>query len=311
VEEITMTGLRTILFKLWRRRLSVGSAIALLIILILYTLPVLQRPPRTALQRDLFQGIQYDRTIQTEPRPLVIHTLTIDLTAPGLRLVVSPGDPDHPGQTRAATTTEFLKQSRAQIAVNGSYFYPFIENTPWDYFPHGGDRVYVLGETIADGVAYAKPRTDWHPVCFSTEQRMQISPDTTCPPDTAFALAGLPRILIDGTLPDRSANRKPYARTLAATNASGTMLWLIIVDGKQPFYSEGLTLTEAGQFAQALGATDAIALDGGGSTTLAYATPDGSQLLNAPVHAKIPMNERTIANHIGIYAQPLPASREE
>jgi hypothetical protein len=301
-----LTRFKQFLFKLWRRRwLTVGGAIALLIALILYTVPTLQRPPRTDLQRNLFQGVQYDRTVLDSPRPLVIHTLTIDLTAPGVRLIVSPGDPDHPGQTRAATTTDFLRQSHAQIAINGSYFYPFIENTPWDYFPHGGDRVYVLGEAIADGIPYAKPRPDWHPVCFSPAQRMQISPDTTCPPDTAQALAGLPRLLIDGTLPDRSANRKPYARTIAATNATGTTLWLIIVDGKQPFYSTGMTLTEAGQWAQTLGATDAIALDGGGSATLAYETPDGPKLLNAPIHAKIPMTERTIANHIGIYAKPL------
>lgn len=53
-----------------------------------------------------------------------------------------------------------------------------------------------------------------------------------------------------------------------------------------------------------LGADRAINLDGGGSTTLAITNSSNIKVINAPIHNKIPMNERPIANHLGFYALP-------
>jgi exopolysaccharide biosynthesis protein len=53
-----------------------------------------------------------------------------------------------------------------------------------------------------------------------------------------------------------------------------------------------------------LGVDKAINLDGGGSTTLVMATSNGAKVLNAPMRAKLPMNERPVSNHIGFYALP-------
>jgi exopolysaccharide biosynthesis protein len=50
-----------------------------------------------------------------------------------------------------------------------------------------------------------------------------------------------------------------------------------------------------------LGVDKAINLDGGGSTTLVVDTGNGATVLNAPIHAKLPMNERPVANQIGFY----------
>lgn len=55
---------------------------------------------------------------------------------------------------------------------------------------------------------------------------------------------------------------------------------------------------------QDLGVYSALNLDGGGSTTLVTETASGITPLNAPIHTKIPMRERPIANHIGFYALP-------
>jgi exopolysaccharide biosynthesis protein len=74
---------------------------------------------------------------------------------------------------------------------------------------------------------------------------------------------------------------------------------LIIVDGKQPFYSEGVTLRELAAIAIDLGANTALNLDGGGSTTLVIADGLETKILNSPIHNKIPMNERPVANHLG------------
>ncbi|MEO1351291.1 MAG: phosphodiester glycosidase family protein [Cyanobacteria bacterium J06635_15] len=298
------------------RKLSLAILIATLLPLILYAMLAFQRPARVELTQTLFAGITYQRQIRTTPRAIVIHIIHVDLTAPGIGIIVSPSvdnrpaDPTEPTrETVAQTTTEFLSKAQVQIATNGSFFYPFEEKSPWHYYPHRGDRTYVAGQAIASGIPYASPLESWFPVCILDTQRVLISGQTVCPDNSEFALSGVPLLLIDGQVAlsdDFGENAiTPYARLVAATNATGTELWLIAVDGKQPFYSEGMTLPEVIELLQSLGATHALNLDGGGSTTLVQATPHGPKVLNAPIHTKVPMRERPVANHIGIYAQPL------
>jgi exopolysaccharide biosynthesis protein len=90
-----------------------------------------------------------------------------------------------------------------------------------------------------------------------------------------------------------------------AIDQAGQKLWLIVVDGKQPLYSEGVTKKELANIAIELGADTALNFDGGGSTTLVVATNTGSKVLNAPIHTKIPMRERPVANHLGFYVESL------
>lgn len=60
-------------------------------------------------------------------------------------------------------------------------------------------------------------------------------------------------------------NRHP--RTLIGKDASGT-IWLVVVDGRQPQLSSGMTLLELRALARRMRLTDALNLDGGGSTTM-------------------------------------------
>jgi exopolysaccharide biosynthesis protein len=62
-----------------------------------------------------------------------------------------------------------------------------------------------------------------------------------------------------------SADR--HARTIAGVDRAGRLI-LVTADGI-PTKSEGLTLTEEAKVMRSLGATDAINLDGGGSTSFA------------------------------------------
>jgi hypothetical protein len=61
------------------------------------------------------------------------------------------------------------------------------------------------------------------------------------------------------------AGRHP--RTLAGVRSDGTLL-LVTVDGRRPGWSAGVTLLEAARLMQALGARDALNLDGGGSSAM-------------------------------------------
>jgi exopolysaccharide biosynthesis protein len=70
---------------------------------------------------------------------------------------------------------------------------------------------------------------------------------------------------------------EPQPRTIAGTDKSGRLI-LVTVDGRQPGYSDGVTLTQEAGLMRALGAVSAMNLDGGGSTAMAVS----GALVNRP-----------------------------
>ncbi|OUL21719.1 hypothetical protein BV372_31445 [Nostoc sp. T09] len=266
------------------------------------------RPFRANRQQTLFTGIVYQLRAISKPRPVTIHIVTVDLTAPGIKPLVTPGMPISSGRkTNARTTSEFLREFKLQLAVNASYFHHFYEKTPWDYYPHSGDPSYPLGEVISNGYHYSKPESNRAVVCFSKNNLAHIFASGKCPLNTVQGVAGQEMLVANGkAVISQIRENKPYPRVAAAINREGNKLWLIVVDGKQPFYSEGLTLTELAKAAIDLGADAALNMDGGGSATLVIGKPNGAKVLNAPIHTKLPMRERPVGNHLGFYA--LPAS---
>jgi hypothetical protein len=58
-----------------------------------------------------------------------------------------------------------------------------------------------------------------------------------------------------------------HPRTMIGTTADG-IIWLVVVDGRQPQLSSGMTLVELRELARHLRLTNALNLDGGGSTTM-------------------------------------------
>ncbi|MDX2232119.1 MAG: phosphodiester glycosidase family protein [Leptolyngbyaceae cyanobacterium bins.349] len=273
----------------------------------------LHRPPQTNLEKPLFRGVTYRREFRRSPRPIMLHIVTVDLTAPGIKLLVTPSEKRSiESEINARTTSEFLQEFGVQVAINASFFHPFKEVTPWDFYPHPGDRVAAVGQAIANGVEYSAPLAAWPVLCISSQQRARILAAAQCPAQTAQGVAGSSLVAQHGRVipapvgtADSDGN---YSRTAVAVDRTGQRLWILAVDDKQWLYSEGVTLTELGEIAIAEGADAAINLDGGGSTTLVTAQAKGFQLLNAPVHTKIPMRERPVANHLGIYALPTHAS---
>jgi Phosphodiester glycosidase len=291
---------------------SFGNRLVLTVLLslpfIFYGIPHWLRPTGNE-SRSLFQGIDYQREVRSVPRPLVIHTVAIDLTAPGIEVLVTPGNAIDNTETNARTTSEFLKDFKLQLAVNANFFWYFREKTPWDYFPRSGDRVNTVGQSISNGVAYSEAESDWSVVCFSAAHRASIVSGGTCPIGTRQAVAGSTTLVEGGerlaTRQDTADSDGLYSRTVVAVDRSGKKLWIVAVDDKQPLYSEGVTLDEMTDLVMKLGADAAVNLDGGGSTTLVAKTRSGIKVLNATIHTKVPMRERPVANHLGFYAKPL------
>lgn len=272
----------------------------------------LRRPQQQPQTQRLFQGIDYERTYRTIPRPMMVHVVTLDLKTPGLKPFVTPFNAStRPSHTLARTASSFAKAFGLQLVVNGNFFYPFHEKTPWDYYPHKGDWVSVMGTAISNAKPYNDGREKLPAICF-VAQKAEITADGFCPMGTTQAIAGNETFVHQGqpSLKPSPWSRdweKPYPRTAIGLDRSGTKVWLIVVDGKQPLYSEGATIKDLAAIAVNLGIESALNLDGGGSVTMAIATRHGVMLLNSPIHAKLPTHERPIANHLGFYAKPIPA----
>lgn len=92
--------------------------------------------------------------------------------------------------------------------------------------------------------------------------------------------------------------RARHPRTAMGLSREGRRLWLVVVDGRAPGYSAGMTLPELAQLMLELGARDAINLDGGGSSAMAVRRPAGDvQLVNRPSDAR---GERAVANAVAV-----------
>jgi hypothetical protein len=88
------------------------------------------------------------------------------------------------------------------------------------------------------------------------------------------------------------ASRNP--RTLAGVRRDGRIL-LVAIDGRRPGWSAGVTLPEAARVMRALGARDALNLDGGGSSTMTVR----GEVVNLPSD---PTGERPVSD--GVYVVP-------
>ncbi len=97
------------------------------------------------------------------------------------------------------------------------------------------------------------------------------------------AVGGQPVIVRAGRLTAEARDTVAFAttrhpRTAAGIADGGRRLVLVAVDGRREGWSAGMRLDELGRLMLALGADDAINLDGGGSTTLVVRDPVGDTL---------------------------------
>jgi hypothetical protein len=103
--------------------------------------------------------------------------------------------------------------------------------------------------------------------------RLEFSPPL---PEGAHVLGGGPQLLRAGRVVwQESAREEQFSESLTksrhprtAAGIAGARLLLVTVDGRQPGVSEGMDLAELSALMRESGCTEAINLDGGGSTTL-------------------------------------------
>lgn len=262
------------------------------------------RPQPASVTQELFPGITYVREARKVPRPVMVHVVTIDLKTTGLSFLVTPGRAGEKYPLTARTTSEFAREFQTQIALNGDFFSPWFSNTPWDYYPRTGDPVTVHGIAASQGTVYTEGERKWDaPTLYLSKEG---KPSLVRPPTNGVynAISGNIFLVRDGNLgpePVPTSNALE-PRTAIGFDKEGTKLILVAVDGRQPRYSEGMNYDELIQVMVDHGAYSAINLDGGGSTALVVERETGKwELLNCPIHTRIPGRERPSGNHLGVF----------
>jgi len=119
------------------------------------------------------------------------------------------------------------------------------------------------------------------------------------------AVGGREIFLKDGKVNDFSAG-EPFSyvthpRTSVGIKENGDAI-VLVVDGRNPTYSNGASIIDLARIMQKLGAKDAINLDGGGSSIFIVNTDSGFKILNRPADLLNPkeFHVRPIFNSIQI-----------
>ena len=258
------------------------------------------RPLPIEQKRQLYPGITYFRSVRSDPRRIIIHAVQVDLTSSQISFLVTPGDPKADQPLKAQTTSKFLQKFDLQIAINGDGFTPWRSNSILDFYPHSGDGVTPMGLAASQGKKYASGVKDEVTLYISEDNHASFNASA----GNVFNAISGDRILLSGGGIERNLpeDDQPNPRSAVALDREAKTSWIVVVDGRQPGYSEGVTLREFAQILADYGLDSALNLDGGGSSTLVMEGWLGMpQVLNSPVDRGIPGLERPVANHLGIW----------
>jgi len=268
------------------RRLYIAAIFFIALFLYRFPSPASAAPPPgfTCTNLTPFQvGMIYGSGKTTTPREIAWYITRVDMNYAGNDAMVTP-------RTGLGTTTsQFFANYGLEVAVNGDE-----SLSPTD----------PKGLAASAGDIYS---------AVSAEPSFFISPEKKFtffgpkPKNIWHALSGSHTLLINGSLhPKYTTCLKPehcsdvHPRTAIGVTDDNQLI-MMVVDGRQPGHSIGVTLPELAYMMQSCGAVDAINMDGGGSSTMVVA---GKGIVNIPSDGA----ERPVSNHLGICVGPCPVS---
>ncbi len=288
------------------RKIIVGASLAVAACLLVAILlrsrrlgMVFARRQPAATSQQLYEGVDYERIVRRSPRPMVIHIVTVDLRTEDIRFLVTPGDPESALPLKARTTSQFLNEFDQQIAINGDGFQPWHSYSIFNYYPHRGDPVAPIGVAASEGTIYHTAAEDLPVLYVSRTNQARFN----TPIGRVYNAISGSQMLVEGGQASAISDENPQPRTAVALDKAGKRLIIILVDGRQPNYSEGATLAELAEIIIEQGGYFGMNLDGGGSTTLVKEGRLGrAEVLNSPIDHRIPGWQRPVGNHLGISA---------
>jgi len=254
-------------------------------------------------------GLEYYTGKVSRPH-IEFYALRVELGAPNLRVVVSPGGGgasggSDDGKTYSIRVSSFVRDKGLLAGINALPF-DTVSGT------EGEPRINA-GLVIADGVMLSPPHKSFDALVFYKDGHVVIEAQSEISniESVENAVGGFYRILEHGdlvprvlSLSDSAGDRHPrhprHPRSAAGISSDNKFLYLLVIDGRQ-IKSIGGTEAETALLLRALGAADAINFDGGGSSAMVLRDSRGKvRVVNTPIHDQIPGRERAVAGSLGI-----------
>ena len=266
--------------------------------------------------REFAPGMRYLHVTLDEPRLMENYMVRVDLRTPGLR-VTGTGRASNWGEqmtdvtnrvvlidTLRRPTRDFLEEHRAHgtnmvLAVNTSPW------NPWEPpFTHRHARLPHLTVLNGEVVSHTTKRGPMLVIFTNNVAMVTNALDDADLPSVAIAHPGF-RIIMRGGEPiatgEKSRMPKLAPRTAFGISADGRYLYALVVDGRQKGYSHGADMLDLALLLKAAGASDAINVDGGGSSTLVRHDQAGGGVVIDNRHDPERRYYRNVAVSLGFY----------
>jgi exopolysaccharide biosynthesis protein len=250
--------------------------------------------------KEMLPGIFIHEETRTNP-PTHFFVAVADLKNPRLHLRVSRGGPDPDGDGKWQTTlmepTKIAEREHFDFVVNGDFFKAKGVNDG-----EGTNSAYraqqwalAEGPAMTDGVAWAtaaNPRP-----CLVVHSNGAVTFENLSQPtaDDREVIGGNTMLVEGGKIiPHKTKARHP--RTAVGLDAAHSKLTFLLVDGRKPGVAVGMSYDELAAELLRLGCTEALNLDGGGSSVMAVRADGKMKILNKPTDGR----ERAVVNALGI-----------
>jgi hypothetical protein len=246
---------------------------------------------------DTVDGLAYFAGRVTHPG-IDFHALRIDLANAELQIVVAAGGGD--ADTVLSTKiSSFVRTNDLLAGINALPFSPVSGKE--------GEERTNLGIVVADRVMISPPSPGYDALVLYADRRAAIvaQSDIASVESEGIenAVGGFQRILEGGELVQRVLDvNVRHPRSAAGISSDGRFLYLLVIDGRR-LGSIGATEAETAVVLRALGASEGINFDGGGSSALVLRQPNGKvRAVNIPIHDFILGRERAVAGCLGVKA---------
>ena len=259
--------------------------------------------------------------------PQEVFAAFIDLTDPNVKVRVERGgeDPDGEGewQTTLMPPTKVADREGFDVVVNGDFYAAFkatdAEGEAALKQFTGGRPAKVTGPAVTDGEKWGPAEKKRAAFMIDGRGKPVIAELKDPPSDAQQVVAGSDILVQNGqdVAPPpgkaQSFSRGPHPRTAVGIRDDGRTLVLVVVDGRKKGVAVGMSLKETAEVMLKYGCTDAVNLDGGGSSMIAIRNPKTGkmEIKNNPSDSR----ERPVANVLGVSVvprknQPATSTRE-
>ena len=212
---------------------------------------------------------------------MVGYVARVDLNAPGIGFSVTGrarnwgtqvGDETNGFfrvETERETTLDFMSRLRAaerdvDIAVNVTGWGPW----PTPPTPEGAAFADPVSWVVSDGVEVSAPKDDRSCLVVRKDGTVSILEKQGQDKGEQIVFALGAHLIMRNGVETKRDNPSVHPRTALGLTADGKTLVILVVDGRIPAYSRGATYHDLCEILRKEGVTDALNMDGGGSSSL-------------------------------------------